>query len=240
MRRYLAAVFIVGVALLALSQGFGKPKQVSADPGVSTVSITGVICTGPDTMNVAISWPTLNQGTQFIYWSLQNNGWLPGTYIAHGPFAAGASAAIVTGVPEASAIYVMVGTVIGGVLDPGQTMVFSTLDLCAGAMQQGGNEATFTFQQCDPVLIATARQFIVVDDEDDFDDEDEDQDEDEDENDFDEDEDDGDDFDEDEDEDDESFDEDEEDEDHVTVVVRRFGIPAHCIPLLGRQVVFIR
>jgi hypothetical protein len=211
------------VTLIAVSQGLG-PKQAAANPGVSTIAISAVSCSGTG-VNVAINWPTLNQGPQFVYWSLQNNGWLAGTFSTQGPYAAFESNAVLLNLPESPAIYVMVGTVVGGVLDAGQTMVFSTAGVCSGAMAQGGGDLNFLLASCN--LFHLGQPFSPLF----FDDEDENQDEDEDENDFDEDEDDGDDFDEDEDEDDEGFDEDEdddEDDEEVTIIVRRFGLPAFC------------
>jgi len=220
--KYFLTVMVL-VSLLAAGYGV-SPKQAAANPGVSTIAISSFSCTGSG-VNVALSWPTLNQGQQFIYWSLENNGWLPGTYFVHGPLAPFTSSAVLPNLPESSAIYVMVGTVIGGTFDGGQTMVFSTAGLCSsGFMAQGGADLNFLLASCN--LFHLGQPFSHL-----FNDEDEHQDEDEDENDFDEDEDDGDDFDEDEDEDDENFDEDEnddEDEEEVTVIVRRFNLPAHC------------
>lgn len=137
MKIVLMAAGALAVILLALSHTPGKTSIADA-AGVQSFSIASVSCSGPDSVNVVINWPTLNQGTQYVYWSLQNNGFMEGTYTALGPLSAGESSAVVAGLPSSSAIYLMIGTVVGGQLESGQTMVFSTAGLCTGASGMPG------------------------------------------------------------------------------------------------------
>jgi len=233
MRTRIGAFLVLAVTLFALNNGLGHTKLATA-AGVDTISVNSASCSG-GTADVSISWPTLNQGAQYIYWSLQNNGFQAGTYTALGPLQASASSALVQDLPLNANVYMMVGTVVGGQLQPGRTMVFSTSNICQSMGQSGHSGSAGPFDACgfpfgdhgfgfDPSHGPIPHQFSPFDyipffhdfdDENarvfDFDDEDED-DEDEDEHDFDEDEDDDDESDGDESDEDES-DEDESDED---------------------------
>jgi len=137
MRTSITAFLVLALSLIALNHGVGQARLATAAPGVDSISITSASCPGGSQVEVTLSWPTLNQGTQYIYWSLQNNGFLPGTFTALGPIPSGVSSAVVQGLPLSADIYVMVGTVVGGQLDAGRTMVFSTAGVCQGIPQPG-------------------------------------------------------------------------------------------------------
>jgi hypothetical protein len=124
------AFLVLSALLIAAGYGLGEAKQASA--GVNTISVVSATCNAGKN-DVAISWPSLNQGTQWIYWSQQNNGWVAGTYSTQGPLAANVTSATLTGLPANTAIYVMVGTIVGGTLDPGRTMTFTTTACTGGS-----------------------------------------------------------------------------------------------------------
>jgi hypothetical protein len=129
-------VLAVIVTLLFLTGGTGGARSVSAATGVTTVNVVSLGCGSDNTAIASLNWPTINMGTQWVYWS-QNNGFAP--YQAAGPYAANVASATVSGLPVNATIYLMVGTVVNGELWPGQTMTFSTTMNCQsyGAANQG-------------------------------------------------------------------------------------------------------
>jgi hypothetical protein len=124
------AFLVLTALLIAAGYGLGEAKQASA--GVNSVTVVSAVCNAGKN-DVAINWPSTNQGTQWVYWSQQNNGWVAGTYSTQGPLAANVTSATLTGLPANTQIYVMVGTVVGGSLDPGRTMVFTTIACTGGS-----------------------------------------------------------------------------------------------------------
>jgi hypothetical protein len=136
MRKPITAFLVVAVSLLALNQGLGQTRLATA-AGVDTFSVSSPNCHGGQ-VDVTLGWTSMNQGMQYIYWSTQNNGFTSG-YTALGPLAASTSSAVVQDLPANSDIYAMIGTVVGGQLQPGKTLTFSTSGICAGGSASAGH-----------------------------------------------------------------------------------------------------
>ena len=134
MRTFLTAFLALAVSLLALNQGLGQTRLANA-AGVDSLVVNSVSCAGAGKVDATISWTTLNQGPQYVNWSLENNGFQPGTYTTSAPLPASTSSAILQGLPSTNAIYLTINTMVGSRIEPGLVIVFSTAGYCQGMSQ---------------------------------------------------------------------------------------------------------
>jgi hypothetical protein len=86
----LVAVF----ALYLTLPGAGSPvapRPAEAFPGVDNFTILSQECVNPNNVRLNMAWTSYNNGPQWFDVSLQNNGWIWGTFVGAGPIPSGQS-----------------------------------------------------------------------------------------------------------------------------------------------------
>ena len=83
------------------------PALPATTPGVMIAECMG---TGPNSVRTFFLWGTSRSGTQWLDLSIYNNGWLPGTFVAAGPFTSETWGFIWPGLLQGTTHYARVNT----------------------------------------------------------------------------------------------------------------------------------
>jgi hypothetical protein len=143
----LAIVLVAVVALFVAMPGRGPsltPSPAEAYPGADNFQIVGQDCLNTNNVRLQMAWISYNTGPQWFDVSLQNNGWLWGTFVGAGPIASGQSTFTWEGFVPNARHYLRVNTLTLGGWYESQTVSFVTRN-CFGGGGGGGKVGP----QCD-------------------------------------------------------------------------------------------
>jgi len=145
----LAIVLVAVVALFIALPGHGPslaPSSAEAYPGADNFQIVGQECLSANNVRLQMAWISYNLGPQWFDVSLQNNGWIWGTFVGAGPIASGQSTFTWDGFVPNARHYLRVNTLTFGGWYESQTVSFVTRN-CFG----GGGGGLKVGPHCDGV-----------------------------------------------------------------------------------------
>ena len=113
MLRKLAIVLVAVVALFVALPGRGPslaPSSAEAYPGADNFQVVGQECLNANNVRLQLAWTSYNLGAQWFDVSLQNNGWIWGTFVGAGPIASGQNTFVWDGFVPGARHYLRVNT----------------------------------------------------------------------------------------------------------------------------------
>jgi hypothetical protein len=149
LRRFVI-VFVALAALFVALPGRGTPVSLSpssaeAYPGVDNFQVTGQDCLNSNNVRLYLQWTSYNLGPQWFDVSLQNNGWIWGTFVGAGPIASGQNTFTWDGFVPGARHYLRVNTLTQFGWYESQTYSFTTRTCFGG----GGGGGSKTGPKCD-------------------------------------------------------------------------------------------
>ena len=115
------AALLVGAALFV--RGPATPAQ--AYPGSEGISVAGG-CNPDGTLSILIKWTAYNTGSQWLDFSLYNNGFAPSTFVGFGPVGPNVNFVTWTGILNSTTYYLRLNTQTATAWYPSETVSFTT------------------------------------------------------------------------------------------------------------------
>ena len=125
-RRSLALFLLSTLVLGGLTLGLVKPAE-AAYPAADVQSVSQQ-CTSENSVRAMITWTSSYTGNQWVDLSVNDNGWIPGTFITEGPLPPYQTAFAGNGLTPGSTYFVRITNFVGGVWYSSPTYSFQTLN----------------------------------------------------------------------------------------------------------------